>query len=196
MRERILEAAMRLFLAESFEKTTMRRIAEEIEYSPAAIYSYFKDKDEILFELHQRGFQKLLAMMHEARGIADPVERLRVLGATYLRFALENQASYDLMFISSVTGRKIAEAAEWPPGLQAYDVLRTTVAECIAQRRLAGTDVEASAFALWSACHGMASLAIRQRCVMIPEMALPKVIEQAYELTWRAFTLPAEKPRS
>ncbi len=66
MREAILAAAMKLFLDESFEKTTMRRIAQAIEYTPGALYSYFKDKDEILFALHQRGFDQLFAMQAPA----------------------------------------------------------------------------------------------------------------------------------
>src|SRR5688572_21171318 len=90
MRETILRAAMKLFIEESFEKTTMRRIAEAIEYTPGTLYWYFKDKDEILFALHQRGFETLFAMQQPTMAIADPVERLRKLAEVYIEFALEN----------------------------------------------------------------------------------------------------------
>ena len=42
MKTKILEAAKKLFLDHGFEKTSIRNIAEEIEYSPGTIYLYFK----------------------------------------------------------------------------------------------------------------------------------------------------------
>ncbi len=44
MRRRILDAAKDLFVKEGFENVSMRRIAGVIEYSPGAIYRYFKNK--------------------------------------------------------------------------------------------------------------------------------------------------------
>src|SRR5512139_1788571 len=100
MREMILDAATRLFLEESFEKTTMRRIADAIEYTPGAIYGYFKDKDEILYALHKRGFEELVARMEAALvGLTDPIERVASIGRAYIRFAFENPQQYDLMFV-------------------------------------------------------------------------------------------------
>jgi AcrR family transcriptional regulator len=187
MRERILEAAIRLFASESFEKTTMRRIAEEIEYTVGALYSYFKDKDEILYALHQRGFEKLYSTTVVAvRGIVDPIERLYRIGELYIQFAMENPEYYDLMFIASKTGKVLAENAEWPEGLRAYELVRQTVAEGIARRQINGTDVEAAAFAYWASVHGMVSLAIRQRCSMIPADELPRVMKNAYEFLMRS----------
>jgi AcrR family transcriptional regulator len=38
----------------------MRKIAERIEYSPAAIYGYFPSKDDIFFALAEEGFRLLI----------------------------------------------------------------------------------------------------------------------------------------
>ena len=56
----------------------MRKIAERIEYSPAAIYSYFPSKDDIFFALAEEGF-RLLAQLCAApsESVRDPLERLR-----------------------------------------------------------------------------------------------------------------------
>jgi AcrR family transcriptional regulator len=190
MREAILAAAMKLFLEESFEKTTMRRIAEAIEYTPGALYSYFKDKDEILFALHQRGFDTLFAMQQPALAIADPVARLRRLGEIYLEFALTNPQAYDLMFIASKTGRSIEQAEEWQCGERAYGVLRQTMREIIDAGRMRGTDdPEVAAFAVWSAMHGMASLIIRNRCRILPEEGREQILRAVADL-WMELTLP------
>jgi len=56
MGKMILEASMKLFVEEGFENVSIRKIADLIEYSPTTVYLYFKDKNEILFNLHEMGF--------------------------------------------------------------------------------------------------------------------------------------------
>ncbi|HKE14137.1 MAG TPA: TetR/AcrR family transcriptional regulator [Kofleriaceae bacterium] len=197
MRGAILAAAMKLFHEESFAKTTMRRIAQEIEYTPGALYSYFKDKDEILYELHQRGFDTLFAMQQPALAIADPVERLGRLGQIYMEFALANPEYYDLMFIASETGRSIEEAEDWHCGERAYGVVRDTMREIIDAGRLRGTsDPEIAAFAAWSSVHGIASLLIRGRCRIIPEEERERIVSGATQLLNAALIAPAPTPSS
>src|SRR5678815_508168 len=84
MRDTILRAAIKLFAEESFEKVTMRRIAEAIDYTPGTLYWYFKDKDEIVFALHQRGFEILLSLIH----ISEPT---RLLSISYADFCLKKK---------------------------------------------------------------------------------------------------------
>ena len=55
----ILDAARELFVAEGYHNVSIRKIAERIEYSPAAIYSYFPSKDDIFFALAEEGFRLL-----------------------------------------------------------------------------------------------------------------------------------------
>src|SRR3954454_6251076 len=59
VRRRILDAARELFVAEDYENVSIRKIAERIEYSPAAIYGYFPSKDDIFFALAEEGFHLL-----------------------------------------------------------------------------------------------------------------------------------------
>ena len=186
MRDKICRAAMKLFLDEGFENTSIRRIAAAIEYTPGAIYSYFEDKDAILFALHEEGFDKLFAMQIAAPLAEDPWERLLRCGQVYLQFALENPEYYDLMFIMNATGKHIrSEKYDWDKGVRAYDFLREIVKDCIAQKKLPPDDPEVVAFALWSSVHGMAALVIRHRCVMIPEEARVPMAKAARPMTER-----------
>ena len=90
MHDRILQAATVMFLEDGYEKTSIRNIADKIEYSPATIYLYFKDKDELFFAIHNIGFQLLLKEMEKAGKIKNPLKRLREIGITYIEFALKN----------------------------------------------------------------------------------------------------------
>src|SRR5947207_14250430 len=76
----ILDAARDLFVAEGYQNVSIRKIAERIEYSPAAIYGYFPSKDDIFFALAEEGFQLLRQMMpkeDDARRTTEPVARVR-----------------------------------------------------------------------------------------------------------------------
>lgn len=80
MRRIILDAAKSIFLEKGFGSTSIRNIAEKIEYSPGTIYLYFSDKDEIFHELHEDGFRKMLDMMQPLKHVADPMQRLIAMG--------------------------------------------------------------------------------------------------------------------
>ncbi len=51
-RKQILDAAKRLFHAKGFTAATIEDIAQEAELSPAAIYLYFKNKDDLYVSLN------------------------------------------------------------------------------------------------------------------------------------------------
>ena len=55
----ILDAARELFVTEGYRNVSIRKIAEKIEYSPAAIYGYFPSKDDIFYALAEEGFRLL-----------------------------------------------------------------------------------------------------------------------------------------
>ena len=71
---------MKLFLEEGFDKVTIRRIAEKIEYSPGNIYFYFQNKEEILYTLYREGFEELYRRQQVIQTIEDPAKRLKNSG--------------------------------------------------------------------------------------------------------------------
>ncbi len=164
MRKLILKTAMKLFLEEGFENITIRHIAEKIEYSPATIYLYFKDKDEILYTLHNEGFEELYRRQLKTLSIKDPLKRLREQGEMYISFALENPEYYDLMFIMRGPAKKITENKEQDIGMRSYEFLRENVKECMEEGLLPEANVDIAAFSMWSHVHGISSLIIRDRC--------------------------------
>jgi AcrR family transcriptional regulator len=179
-RKRICDAAMRLFVEEGFEQTSMRRIADAVGYTPGALYAYFEDKDEILYSLLETGFARLRETMQGTPALA-PRERLLRVGEIYLRFAIENPHFYDLMFIMSNTRRRIREEEHWQVGIDTYEFLRGAVRAGMDAGLIPHGDADAVSFALWSNVHGIASLLLRGRAVMIPDESLPALVTEAYQ---------------
>jgi AcrR family transcriptional regulator len=99
----ILDAARDLFVAEGFRNVSIRKIAERIEYSPAAIYGYFPSKDDIFFALAEEGFRLLgdpAAVGHDRNLEAtSPVDRVRAIFWRLYEFSRDHPQYFALMFV-------------------------------------------------------------------------------------------------
>jgi len=181
MRELILATARRLFVGEGYDKVTIRRIAEQIEYSPATIYLYFKDKNEILFALHSEGFEKFYKRQQSVLSIKNPWKRLRRHADIYISFAMDNPEYYDLMFIMRGPVKELKKKKEWGVGMRSFDFLKENIKACMDAGYLSRADLDVAAFAIWSFTHGIASLIIRDRTVKFPQKLMPAIIDGAID---------------
>ncbi len=163
MRTLILDAARSIFLEKGYDLTSIRNIAEKIEYSPGTIYLYFKEKDEIFHALHEEGFRRMIMKMEPLQHVAEPFERLKAMGRVYMEFAKENKDFYDLMFIIQAP-MNMEEHEKWKMGNQALNFLKEVIKGCKKTGRFKGKDVNYLSFTIWSAMHGMCALFCRGRC--------------------------------
>jgi AcrR family transcriptional regulator len=156
----ILQAAKKLFVEKGVEQTTIRNIAAEIEYSVGTVYVYYKDKNDILHDLHSQGFTQLGDTLRVLNFVAEPMERLKALSKAYMNFAVENPDMYDLMF-SMKAPMVFLEAKcqeKWNEGKAAFEILHTVLSQCLEAGYFKGHQLEPLAFCIWSALHGMCSL--------------------------------------
>jgi AcrR family transcriptional regulator len=95
----ILDAARDLFIAEGYQSVSIRKIAERIEYSPAAIYSYYASKDDIFLALAAEGFHRLDETVRAAMTTGDPLENVRGCWWAFYQFSQDQPAFFQLMFV-------------------------------------------------------------------------------------------------
>jgi AcrR family transcriptional regulator len=180
MRELILEAAKEIFLEKGYYDTSMRNIADKIEYSPGTIYLYFKEKDEIFHALHEEGFRKFLEHMEPLSLVEDPFERLKGMGKYYLEFAKRNKDFYDLMFITKAPMNIESKREKWEMGCKAFDNLQLVIQECMDQGRFKGKDVDYLSFIIWSTMHGMCALYCRDRMGVLENKEPEDLMKNGY----------------
>src|SRR5438309_10550147 len=102
VRRGILDAARDLFVSEGYANVSIRKIAELIEYSPAAIYSYFPSKDDIFFELAEEGFRLLSDPARAGRAdftALSPLDRIRAMFWRLYEFSRDYPQYFALMFV-------------------------------------------------------------------------------------------------
>ncbi len=183
MRKLILEAAQKLFLENGYEKVSIRNIADAIEYSPATIYLYYRDKNELFFSLHQQAFQKLIAEFAPIASIEKPMDKLIAMGQLYIQFGFDNPELFDLMFIMTAPIDAL-ECREdvWEDGNRAFMVLQNVVQECISAGAIKHADAQRASLMIWSMVHGLTALFLRKRMDMFGETDKKQLMDETYDL--------------
>lgn len=191
LKKRILEAAKVLFLEKGFEATSMRNIAERVEFSPTTLYLYYKDKNDIVYALHQEGFKLLAQQFRIVANVEHPYERLKTMGRIYLQFAEENPDFYELMFVRQgpILHVQKHNRDDWEEGSRTYNVLYETIIECQKGGYFKDLLPHNVSLIIWSTLHGMCTLQMHMRldCVKFeddyevdPEKSRPEYIYETF----------------
>jgi AcrR family transcriptional regulator len=81
----LLNVATNLFYQKGYPNTTIREIGQKAGISNSIIYHYFKNKEEMLFEIIQVSSTDLIdALVKIQQGIKDPVECLKEMLKTHM----------------------------------------------------------------------------------------------------------------
>lgn len=137
VRRSILDAARDLFVSEGYQNVSIRKIAERIEYSPAAIYGYFPSKDDIFFALAEEGFRLLGDPSHSATTAlqaAAPLERIRAIFRHFYEFSQEQPEYFALMFVDRSVPRISREYERFAFAREMKAHLVAEVQHCIDQK--------------------------------------------------------------
>jgi AcrR family transcriptional regulator len=163
LKEALLQAALGLIAEKGAAGFTFADAARVAGVSPAAPYRHFRDRDELLSNIAQRGFEQFEAALSQAwdDGRPETVTAFERVGKAYLAFAREKPAFYSAMFESGL-------ATDISPSLQASAERAFAVIRAAAER-LAALAPPGSprppalmmALHIWSMSHGVASLFAR-----------------------------------
>jgi AcrR family transcriptional regulator len=163
LKEALLQAALGLIAEKGAAGFTFADAARMAGVSPAAPYRHFRDRDELLSNIAQRGFEQFEVALSQAwdDGRPETVTAFERVGKAYLAFAREKPAFYSAMFESGLAtdvSASLQASAE-----RAFAVIRA------AAERLAALAPQGSprppalmmALHIWSMSHGVASLFAR-----------------------------------
>lgn len=188
-RERLCDAAGRLFAERGQSGFTMRELASELGVSPMTPYRYFHDKDEILAAVRARIFLQFAEELERAYATpGDPVKKASAAGEAYVRFAMENPSSYKLMFDMHQD-----EDGKYPELAAAADRARKTMTRHIPPLIEAGLvegDPELIGHVYWVVLHGTVTLQLAGK--LDPECDMGKILDSAFDALQAGY---APKPK-
>ncbi|HEY0124049.1 MAG TPA: TetR/AcrR family transcriptional regulator [Rhizobium sp.] len=148
---RIVVAARTIAERDGWASVTIRRLADEIEYSQPVLYSHFGNRDEIVGAVALEGFGELATMLRTAiRPSSTPKALVEGVATAYLDFAFARPAMYEAMFILP-TGLRFARSDTPAPLREAFGAMATVIAPF-------SQDVDTATETFWAALHGLAEL--------------------------------------
>ena len=188
-RQVILENAMNLYLKNGYAKMSIRMLANEIKSSPSSIYSYFKDKDEIFYELQVQAFMTFNEFVFEECVFKKPISKLKHQCRNYFEFAIKNTLFYELLFMLKAPFNTIeSRNLEWKGGRMAINKLKESISETIKEGYFSGFSLKQATYFVFNYLHGIIALYLNKRLSMYDDSdknvisLVKKSLEDFFEL--------------
>ncbi len=169
MTERIMDAAREMFVRDGYEAVTLRKIALAVEYSPGAIYQYFKDKQALVMEIIRRDCQDLREYILECLSLESPREQLVEMARRYAAWGVSHPSHYRLMLVPPPAWAEqdsaLSERMPTPLERELLFVLNLLVRKAVEQGLLKEKYANPALVAatLWAGIHGVVLLEITMR---------------------------------
>jgi len=152
-RERLCEAAERLFAERGPDAVTMRQLASELGVSPMTPYRYFQDKDDILAAVRTNGFNRFADALEAARAKGESARaKGAAVGEAYVNFAFAHPHTYKLMFDLNKP-----HEGDYPELVEAGRRARATMTGYVKDQSAEGLihgEPEKIGLMFWAATHG------------------------------------------
>ncbi len=164
-RARATAAATRLFARDGYEAVTMRAVADALGVSAMTPYRYVRNKAELFGLVRADAFRRFADHLEHALGRGGaPLARLRRLKHAYIRFALDDEDGYRIMFeLSQPDPRRHAELRR--EARRAFGCLEREVEAAVRAGAREG-DPLTVAHLLWASTHGLVSLHLAGKLAM------------------------------
>jgi AcrR family transcriptional regulator len=178
-RERILDAALELFLTQGDQIVTMRQIASVIGVTPMTIYRHFEDKEALQLGVLDAGYRVFGSYLDRPSN-GSALDALREMSDGFFDFAVDKSAYFELIFLSgrSMNGLNSRQSVRIV-ALPTFELLADRVKACQHAQELPGTDANQLAADLLAVAIGNAALHISGLFARNPASA-KRAMKQAF----------------
>ena len=183
-RERILDAAIKVFAAEGFYNAKVSQIAHEAGVADGTIYLYFKSKDDLLINLFEDRMERVNANLREAIDTeSTAVARLKRIVKLHLELVEQNR---DMAEVISVELRQSSKFIREYANPKFAEFLRTIAGAVVEGQRTGelrtGIDPYVFARALFGALDEIAVAWLVKHPGSKASIELPRAAEQLGDL--------------
>ena len=194
-RDRLCDAALRLFAEHGYEGFTLRALGGALGCSPTTPYRYFRNKQDIFEAVCARAFEDLCAAQEQGRdGAMGTWDGIRAQGHSYVAFSRANPQAYRVMFDlrSAREGHPLIEdEAHTAPIWRSWELLLEAFEHASEAGELRG-DPRRLAFSFWASLHGVMSLELSGRLFIA--VAADALVSDVFERFERAYRPDARNP--
>ena len=192
----ILDVARELFVSEGYENVSIRKIAERIEYSPAAIYGYFPSKDDIFFALAEESVRLLADCSVGPLDGLPAIERVRRIVLRLYRFSVEHPQYFALMFVDRTVPKICREYERFAFAREMQQELVAELQHAVDEGVFPKTSPPAAAFRILT--FGVVGVAVMRLSGRLPAAHADELVNDVLNVTLaglRTGTVLASGPR-
>ncbi len=187
LKQALLDETARILREEGESALSLRRLASNLGVSRTAPYNHFKNKDALLSAVAEEGFRRFNEAMRAVRRRhrnSPGNDFFRAMVQAYVKFALNNQEYYDLMYSSKSwrEGSTTASLATAARQTLRKDIERLKRAQ---DEGFISQDVDVAEFAqiYWGTLHGISRLTLDG--VYSDPTSLKKFCNATADMLWR-----------
>lgn len=98
LKQKILNASLKVFAEQGYSRVSMRKIAALIDYSPTTIYRFFKNKEDLLRAIAAETYRDLAARFEKVKTDSSdrPLDLLKSLVKEYIIFCVERPEMFKM----------------------------------------------------------------------------------------------------
>jgi TetR/AcrR family transcriptional regulator, fatty acid metabolism regulator protein len=184
-RERIIEAARELFAENGYQKTTVVEIAQEAGLSEAAMYEYFKGKEDLLLTIPDLWVTDLLAEMEDQLfGVEGAFNKLRKYVWWTFRRIEQSPMNAKVVYLFLKTNKNFLQTEVY----QNVRILYAQLVEIFEEGRASGEmNPELDPYAAQAVVVAMIDHTVTRWLLKDMSYPLFKNVEGTYELLVKAF---------
>lgn len=195
IRNTILEVARHIISKEGIQGLSIRKITNEMEYSPAIIYHYFKDKNEIIETIVNEGFGRIFDSIRSVkRNDDEPEKELKDIFLNYINGALSIPEEYKAVMLNDDptvlkrTGLLERGISEKSPTMR---VLCDNLRRGVEKDRYAPCDPELTAQIIWTSTFGLIIKLLMEKNISGEQ--IERLVEQHFHVLFHGIMLGKEE---
>lgn len=172
LKELLIDKGIELINLEGFNNFSMRRLSTICKISHNAPYKHFKNKNEFLEAVLDRGvkkFQKALSKPLEDKSL-DPTEKLIELGLCYISFFVKFPEYYNIFFKSSLKGQLHIERGNFTYNrVHLFNFLDDAIKSHLTFHNRMNSYNRLIALEFWATVYGLASFITTDKVVFVDD---------------------------
>jgi AcrR family transcriptional regulator len=157
-RERVMQVALQLFLANGYVGTSLKSVANELGISPPALYWYFPSKEDLYVSVIEKAMDDFVTYVHQSITDEDPLFKLSQLVRAHVTWQLQQSdiaRAFDMAMTLKGLASGIPEQRLAPITKMQRDYLeqvRSILRDGVQEGVFAVDDVKTTAFAIITLC--------------------------------------------
>ncbi len=184
-RERILAAALKLFVEQGYFNTNVPDLSRESKCSVGSIYHNFKNKEEVAAALYDEGIKAFRRALHSAIGNQkDPEKVLKITVKSFLQFSEVNQQLSKYIWLSR--HNEFMTGVIKHPTIVGFDPLGRTLTRAIKVAIREKKIRRLKANLIWSIIFGIPLAYVRDWLDGFNDLSPSNAAEELSDACWRA----------